>query len=396
MPHHLFGPLLAAFASSLVFAVPAHAVTVQIEGTSVVQPPASFAPAAVTRGGETCPANSFVAALDAAVGGDWTGNSTADGATFDSPTSPGIVKSERHLFGSGGYWAVYVNGKFDNGTPCTAVAQPGDEVLWFASDDPFADGQSGYGEPLYMTGAPAIVKPGQAFTVDVREATTSFNPNPPYEGVTTHDPATGATVAGVTVGSDGKATVTLTTRGAQQIVVTKGTRVPDRASVCVTDGNDGFCGTELAKQAEQQQAAAACVTRGDDGLCGTTDKRPSYGFITSLSEQQRFAKGKGPRELKGRVDADPSGVKSVRLRITRRRGSRCTTFDASKQAFVKASCGAAKGKWFSVGDKADWTYLLPAALTRGRYVLDVEATDGAGNADSTLARGRNRVVFHVA
>jgi hypothetical protein len=59
-------------------------------------------------------------------------------------------------------------------------------------------------------------------------------------------------------------------------------------------------------------------------------------------------------------------------------------------------CGATHGTWFSVGSRADWRYLLPAKLGRGRYVLDLRVVDGKGNADTKLARGRNRVVFTVA
>jgi hypothetical protein len=40
------------------------------------------------------------------------------------------------------------------------------------------------------------------------------------------------------------------------------------------------------------------------------------------------------------------------------------------------------------------SYLLPHRLGRGRYVLDVIATDGAGNREA-LARGTSRVVFFV-
>lgn len=399
MPHRTPGLVLSGLLSTLVLATPADAVTVnvQIEGQSITQAPTQVVnPPAVTRDGETCPADSLVAALDRATAGDWRGNYVADGSTYDGPTSPGIIKGERHLFGSGGYWAVYINGKSFGGVPCSGLAQAGDEVLWYAADDSFAPGLGGYDEPLHMTGVPAIAKPGQAFVVDVREATTSYNPNPPYDSSTALDPATGASVSGATVGPDGKASVTLNQRGTQQIVATKGNRAPDRADVCVTDGNDGFCGTELAKQAQQQQAAATCQTRGDDGLCGTADKRPSYGFITSIAEQQRFAQGKGPRELAGRVDPDPSGLKEVRLRITMRRGDRCYTFGVSRQRLLKAKCGAANGFWFRAGDRAEWSYLLPKKASRGRYVIDVAAVDGAGNADTTLARGRNRVVFHVS
>jgi hypothetical protein len=50
-----------------------------------------------------------------------------------------------------------------------------------------------------------------------------------------------------------------------------------------------------------------------------------------------------------------------------------------------------------VGTTADWSYLLPSALGRGRYVLDVFVTDGRGNrlASRDLQRGSSRVVFTV-
>ena len=53
-----------------------------------------------------------------------------------------------------------------------------------------------------------------------------------------------------------------------------------------------------------------------------------------------------------------------------------------------------RGAYFAIGDRADWSYLLPARLGRGRYVLDAIAIDGAGNR-TPLARGTTRVVFTV-
>ena len=50
--------------------------------------------------------------------------------------------------------------------------------------------------------------------------------------------------------------------------------------------------------------------------------------------------------------------------------------------------------YFAIGDKADWSYLLPARLGKGRYVLDAIAIDGAGNR-TPLQRGTTRVVFTV-
>ncbi|MCW3068353.1 MAG: hypothetical protein JWL67_978, partial [Solirubrobacterales bacterium] len=50
--------------------------------------------------------------------------------------------------------------------------------------------------------------------------------------------------------------------------------------------------------------------------------------------------------------------------------------------------------FFKVSAAALYSYLLPEALRPGRYVLDIQATDVAGNR-TTLARGTSRLVFYV-
>ena len=86
----------------------------------------------------------------------------------------------------------------------------------------------------------------------------------------------------------------------------------------------------------------------------------------------------------------------MQLRLTKRAGDSCSTFSGTRLRFVHMKrCGARRGTWFSIGSKADWSYLLPKALGRGRYVLDLKTIDGAGNADDQLARTRNRIVFFV-
>ncbi|MBI5103896.1 MAG: Ig-like domain repeat protein [Solirubrobacterales bacterium] len=118
--------------------------------------------------------------------------------------------------------------------------------------------------------------------------------------------------------------------------------------------------------------------------------------MRSIRERQRFARGKGPRELRGTVDDDPSGLAAIRLRLTRTTGKVCTTYDGEAEAFkAMKKCGAARGRWFTIGTTADWTYLLPSKLGRGRYVLDLQVVDKAGNT-TRLARGATRVVFTVA
>jgi len=61
--------------------------------------------------------------------------------------------------------------------------------------------------------------------------------------------------------------------------------------------------------------------------------------------------------------------------------------------FARARCGTAP--FFGVATSRSFSYLLPASLPPGRYVLDVEASDAAGN-QTTLARGSSRIVFYVS
>ena len=88
------------------------------------------------------------------------------------------------------------------------------------------------------------------------------------------------------------------------------------------------------------------------------------------------------------MSADPSGIKSVRLAITRRKGDRCWTFAGGRERFVRHRCGGWKS--FKIGDRADWSYLLPERLGSGRYTIRVVAIDKAGNDGATQERIRVR------
>ena len=139
------------------------------------------------------------------------------------------------------------------------------------------------------------------------------------------------------------------------------------------------------------------MTNGSDGFCGSPDKVVANAAITAVSEGKKYKKGAGPRELSGKVANDGSGIADVRLRLTRNDGGKCSTYDGKTEKFkTLKKCGASHGVWFSVGAKQEFTYLLPSKLGRGRYVLDVEVTDKAGNTTKSLARGTSRVVFFVA
>jgi len=126
------------------------------------------------------------------------------------------------------------------------------------------------------------------------------------------------------------------------------------------------------------------------GTTATPDRTAPTAKLSGITDKQTFTTG--PRELKGSFGADASGIKTVKLRLAKRSGGKCWYFSGKMETFRRTKCGTEK--YFAIGDRADWTYLLPARLGKGRYVLDAIAIDGAGNR-TPLARGTTRVVFTV-
>jgi hypothetical protein len=385
------GLALAAFASPAAHAAK---VTVEVEGlTAVVPPTVVTTPATVSKGGGTVCASgdNVLGALDAVTKGDWDGSQY--GATR--------ILAEDHPFipGDAG-WVFVVNGKARADFGCTAPVQDGDKVLWYASAGFGAyHVDTGYDDPVLLD-APATAVPGQAFTVKATDTDTTYD-NAGTPTNTAFSPSAGATISGgtsaVTTGADGTARVTVPA-GPYTLVATKAKRAPARIAGCATTGGDGFCGTTkgAVPPIGQPGPGAPCVTNGHDGFCGTTDKTAANATITAVSEGRKYAKGKGPRQLGGKVAADGSGIADVRLRLTRNDKGKCSTYDGRTERFKTIKkCGAVHGTWFSVGANAQWSYLLPSQLGRGRYVLDVEVRDKANNT-TTLARGTSRVVFTVA
>jgi hypothetical protein len=111
------------------------------------------------------------------------------------------------------------------------------------------------------------------------------------------------------------------------------------------------------------------------------DKTAPVATIAGLKKGQVFSRKRAPRELRGTVSADPSGIKSVRLSIVRRHKGRCWAFDGEAERFERHRCGGSRS--FRIGDRADWSYLLPKRLARGRYTIRVAAIDKAGNASAS-------------
>jgi hypothetical protein len=329
--------------------------------------------------GHDCTGTSAAGALQQVTAGAWSGP-WFDGFGYSVET----VLGETHAFGGDPeFWGFFLNDVLSQAGLCGAELQAGDQVLLA----PIAEQVGASYTVLSLAGVPATARPGQAFAVTVTRTTTDAANN------VTRAPVAGATISGggatAVTEADGTAQVTLSARGPTGLRATHAGDIRSATeAVCITDGTDGACGSS---------AASGCVTAGDDGNCGTRDRRAPRGKIVSIREGQRFGKGKGPRGLRGLVTSDPSGIAAVRLRLTRNHDGRCQTFDGrSERMTALKRCGARRGKWFSAGDREQWSYLLPSRLGPGRYVLDLRVVDRAGNVDALLQRTRTRVVFMVS
>ncbi|MGZ4276146.1 MAG: hypothetical protein ACXVFK_05545 [Solirubrobacteraceae bacterium] len=271
------------------------------------------------------------------------------------------------------YLVEYKNAVAAQVGSCADPVSSGDDVL-------FAYGNGS--EQLLKLAGPATARPGDPVALKVTDAANGA-------------PVQGAQVDGHASGADGTVTVgPYDARGDHDLKASKpGAIRSNRVRVCVSDGSDGACGTT----ASTPKSTPPCATTGDDGLCGTRDTHSPLGTITSIRDGRHFTRRHAPRTLAGVAFPDPSGIARVRLRLTRTDAHhRCTTFDARRERFARERrCGAARGRWFRIPTAQKWSYLLPARLPVGRYVLDLKVTDGAGNAETVLHRNRTRVVFVV-
>ncbi len=352
---------LAALALAGAAAPTAEAVTVRVEGaaaTLVERVPVTLGGAPLVKNGSTCPGASAAAALEQATGGDWSGTTFSFGLSVDT------IKGETHPFGSGQFWSF-----FDDDVPatvgvCDLAPGPADDLLLAAVPE------SGTApNPLVLQGVPATATAGCPLPVRVARVLPAG----------ALEPVAGATVAGATTGADGTATVTLTASGT--LKATKAGEIRSAAEpVTVTAG---ACGPPPPLP---PVIGATPVAR---------DRTAPRARIASVRDGARYAKGRGPRTLAGRA-SDNAGLAAVRVRLKRNRHGVCAGWSGGRERFVRIRrCGTHRfGRWFSVGARTRWSYLLPGRLGRGRYVLDVQARDRAGNA-TLIDRGRTRVIFHV-
>jgi hypothetical protein len=366
---------LAGLAAAMALAAPASAanVTVRIEGDTQTLLPRTAVTTTTDPVGKpgqpTCSGTSALGALDRATGGNWAGPYDAGFSTYSIETLMG----ETHNSATSSYWPFWINYTYASMGVCGQQVQEGDELLFVP--ECYAAGCTP-ASPLRLRGVPATVAPGAPVTVRVDEYSPPVFP----DTTTTSVPSAGATVtyggATTTTGADGTAQLTFSASGPKSVQATKAGHVRSATeSTCVTTGSDGACGS---------QPGGGTPPPGQ----ATKDTTAPTATIAGLRDGQVFSRRGAPRTLRGTVSADPSGIKSIRLSILRRKGGRCWTFDGETERFKRHRCGGSRS--FRIGDRAEWSYLLPKRLPRGRYTIRVVAIDNAGNDSVTQTEIRVR------
>jgi hypothetical protein len=344
-------------------------------------------------------------------GGDGSGSHVCDGTNMGANPSPGPTQTgalddaaRTNGFTWFGTWDEFtsgyqdffihkIGGDSDSGSTfwnlvrnwtglqtggCQQQVQNGDDLLFaltgFDPNPPFATWPL-----LELRGAPSTAPVNQSFTVHVLQHDGSGSPA---------TDASGATVDGQTTGADGTASISFDSPGVQHLKAERSGSIRSNGeTVCVYVPGSGDCGTDKSQPADGSQSAP---TPGP--APAVKDTTPPV--IHVLSPQSGKTYANGPRVLSGTID-ETGGVAQVFLRLRATDGgnltsaSRCRWFSGKRGVFTHRTVPCSKARFFRVGSDTRFSYLLPARLRKGKYVLDVKVLDRAYNA------GRSSVPFGV-
>jgi hypothetical protein len=343
----------------------------------------------VTKDGGSCSGTSAAGALELATKGDWEGTWSSE---FNDYEVAGIDGQAHPFEGPAPYWSFWLNNVEAPEGICEAELEAGDQVLFFPESLPAGCFTEPKGEcvvpNLLSLQAPTTAEIDQPVTVTVRSY--------PY-GSSTATAAAGVTVSGggtsATTNAQGQAQLTFSGDGTYTLRASGAAgeeprAVPGEAVICAHKGDDGTCGTAAGGGLVTPQTPASDIPP----LVPYTGPYALVTALTGIREGHVFARQDAPRVLSGTVSTH-SSVTSIALRLRRGYHGRCWAYSGSRERFLKARCG--QGSFFHIASGGDaFSYLLPARLPAGRYVLDVQATDSAGNR-TKLARGSSRIVFYV-
>jgi hypothetical protein len=359
-------------------------VTVRVEGLNQTLLPATQvttdAATSVVKDGNTehsCSGLTAAGALELATAGSWGGEWFESFHGYSVETILGETHAFEPAAAANYFWSFWLDNKAASTGICEGELQAGQSILFFPECFSETGACPAPPNPLGVS-APAVAQRGAPVTVTV----TSYD-----NASGAASPAVGAAVtgggAGATTDSAGHATLAFPQSGNVQLQVTAPGSVRTETTVCVHEGNDGTCGTTSPSgSSTPAPGVAAAVYKGPYAVVAQA---------TGVQDGHVYPRGRAPRLLTGTI-ATHASIASVSLELRRSHHGRCFAYDGVAERFKRAHCGT--GSFFAVGSSPSFSYLLPSALAPGRYVLDVQATDAAGNR-TTLARGSSRIVFYV-
>jgi hypothetical protein len=322
---------------------------------------------------------------------------SATAALYDAATATGMAFDAKWFGEVNDFFVTQVGPDIEGGPPefaswgyavnyttagvggCQFQLAPGSEVLW-------AYNYFNLPHLLRLSG-PESANAGSPITLHVidgqtGEAISGAAIDELIEGATTAVPSSGTTDA------SGNATVTLPRTGSVTLKATSAKSVRSNGlAVCVHNGNDGKCGST--------SSTSSATAGGTHSLTLTTQGvlAANVARIAGINDGHAYKRRQAPRVLRGVVEVPAGGtLRDVRIRLERRHRGRCFRFSGARERFMRGRCGMAR--FFSVGASQSFSYLLPAPLSRGRYLFDIEAVDAAGRVTQVVA-GISHVVFVV-
>jgi hypothetical protein len=351
--------------------------------------------AQVEKEGGSCSGTNAIGALNLATKGNWSGK-------FEGNEWLLTTIDDGFYFGPE-YWGYWVNSRYATKGVCGEELESGDQLLFVPENLPpgcFKVPKEECAPPKILSiQAPATAEVGEPVAVTVLAYPNGAG-EPSSEPPT---PAAGVNVGGwgssTTTNSEGKATVVFPGDETYTLRATGATgeeplSVPGEALVCAHTGDDGTCGT-----AGSEGNATPATNVASSGGGGAGESAPYTGAyaviakVTGIDEGHVYPRGKGPRVLAGTVTAR-APVTSISLRLRRTYKGRCWAYNGSRERLRHVRCGQGSS-FFRIASGGDsFSYLLPSRLPPGRYVLDIAATDSAGN-HAPLDRGSSRIVFYV-
>ncbi len=336
-------------------------------------------------GDDACSGTSALGALHAATGGDWSGtwfDGARTGSSRRSRARRTLVPATRSTGRSG-------STRRTRARAC-ATTELQDGRRRPASAARRDDGP----DPRAQPACPATVAAGQAVTVTVHEhGVRRTTRTPPYDLIRTDGPRGGR---------DGAAPAARPRRSAP--TARRGSPSPPPApSTVAGHASRGTSARAVRARRRSPRRRGPATRRRPPARPPQDTTAPDRGLLLGARRRQ------GVLPPQGAARAERHGLgRPVRAALrppldpAARTGGKCWTYRDTTERFKRHECG---GKWyFRIGDRAEWSYLLPRKLPKGRYTIGVMAVDKAFNESRTtvedprpvrrallpLARGRPR------